>query len=155
MLLRAQLADSKENDEKLLEMNNSNSEGLKEQMAKQAADNIAVKASFDDAKRDTEELRNQLQIVDDFNEDDLLATDNSIGAEKNRNTSVWSKQREIMKWLNNSDLKQLKDSDEIIHAMCNVRAIGFHFFFLFECVWKSPYTFSFFFLNRTQNTKSF
>lgn len=120
MLLRAQLADRKENDEKLLEMNNSNSESFKEQLVKQETDCKEVKVSFEEAKRETEELRNQLQIVDDFNEDDLLTTETCLGADKNRNTTVWNKQKEIMKWLNNSDLKQLKDSDEIIHAMCNV-----------------------------------
>lgn len=121
MLLRAQLADSKENDEKLLEMNNSNSENIREQMARQEADCKAIKAEFEEAKRETEELKSQLQIIEDFNEDDLLLADNCMsGGDKNRNTTVWNKQKEIMKWLNNSDLKQLKDSDEIIHAMCNV-----------------------------------
>lgn len=129
MLLRAQIADSKENDEKLLEMNNSNSESIREQLAKQEVDCKAIKASFDEAKRETEELRNQLEIVEDFNEDDLLTTENCIGADKNRNTTVWNKQKEIMKWLNNSDLKQLKDSDEIINAMCNVSFIQQTFFY--------------------------
>lgn len=123
MLLRAQLADSKENDEKLQEMNNSNSESIREQMARQEADCKAIKAEFEEAKRETEELKTQLQIIEDFNEDDLLLADNCMsGGDKNRNTTVWNKQKEIMKWLNNSDLKQLKDSDEIINAMCNVSA---------------------------------
>lgn len=122
MLLRAQLADSKENDEKLQEMNNSNSENIREQMARQEAECKAIKAEFEEAKRETEELKSQLQIIndDDFNEDDLLSVENRIGGDRNRNTPVWNKQKEIMKWLNNSDLKQLKDSDEIINAMCNV-----------------------------------
>lgn len=120
MLLRAQLADTKEKDDKLLEMNNSNSESIREQMAKQEADCNAIKAEFDEAKRETEELKSKLQILDDFNEDDLLLDESCLGTDKNRNSTVWNKQREIMKWLNNSDLKQLKDSDEIIHAMCNV-----------------------------------
>lgn len=124
MLLRAQLADSKENDEKLQEMNNSNSENIREQMARQEAECKAIKAEFEEAKRETEELKSQLQIIEDFNEDDLLLADNCMsGSDKNRNTTVWNKQKEIMKWLNNSDLKQLKDSDEIIHAMCNVSSI--------------------------------
>lgn len=120
MLLRAQLVDSKENDGKLQEMNNSNSENIREQMARQEADCQAIKAEFEDAKRETDELRSQLEIIDDFNEDDVLAADNCMGGDKNRNTTVWNKQKEIMKWLNNSDLKQFKDSDDIIHAMCNV-----------------------------------
>ncbi|XP_031640152.1 sarcolemmal membrane-associated protein [Contarinia nasturtii] len=119
MLLRAQLADSKDNDEKLQEMNNSNSESIREQMARQEAECKAIKAEFEEAKRETEELKSQLQIIDDFNEDDLLSVENRIGGDRNRNTPVWNKQKEIMKWLNNSDLKQLKDSDEIINAMCN------------------------------------
>ncbi|XP_055314376.1 sarcolemmal membrane-associated protein [Sitodiplosis mosellana] len=120
MVLRAQLADSKENDEKLQEMNNSNSESIREQMARQEADCKAIKAEFEEAKRETEDLKSQLQIIEDFNEDDLLLADNCMsGGDKNRNTTVWNKQKEIMKWLNNSDLKQLKDSDEIINAMCN------------------------------------
>lgn len=121
MLLRAQLADSKENDEQLLELNNSNSDGIREQIARQEADCKAIKAEFEVAKRETEELRSQLEIIDDFNEDDLLTAENCLGGDKNRITTVWNKQKEIMKWLNNSDLKQLKDSDEIINAMCNVR----------------------------------
>lgn len=120
MLLRAQLVDSKENDGQLQEMNNSNSESIREQMARQEADCQAIKAEFEEAKRETDELRSQLEIIDDFNEDDVLAADNCMGGDKNRNTTVWNKQKEIMKWLNNSDLKQLKDSDDIIHAMCNV-----------------------------------
>lgn len=120
MLLRAQLANNKEKDDKLQEMNNSNSDSIREQMARQEIACKAIKAEFDEAKRETEELKSKLQILDDCNEDDLLLDDSSIGTDKNRNTTVWNKQKEIMKWLNNSDLKQLKDSDDIIHAMCNV-----------------------------------
>lgn len=120
MLLRAQLADTKEKDDKLQEMNHSNSESIREQMAKQEADCNAIRAEFDEAKRETEELKSKLQILDDFNEDDLLLDESCLSTDKNRNSTVWNKQREILKWLNNSDLKQLKDSDEIIHAMCNV-----------------------------------
>lgn len=117
MLLRAQLADSQEKEH---EYNISNSDSIREQMAKQELACKAIKAEFDEAKRETEELKSKLQIMDDFNEDDLLLDDSCIGTDKNRNSTVWNKQKEIMKWLNNSDLKQLKDSDEIIHAMCNV-----------------------------------
>lgn len=128
MVLRAQLADSKDKDEKLQEMNNSNSESIREQMARQEADCNAIKAEFEEAKRETDELRSKLQIIDDFNEDDLLlSNENRIGGDKQRNTTVWNKQKEIMKWLNNSDLKQLKDSDEIISAMCNVSLKSFPF----------------------------
>lgn len=151
MLLRAQLADSKEKDEKLQEMNNSNSESIREQMARQEADCKAIKAEFEEAKRETDELRSKLQILDDFNEDDLLlSNENRIGGDKQRNTTVWNKQREIMKWLNNSDLKQLKDSDEIIHAMCNVSLHLYPF---------NPHTATHlanrYWNYRTQNTKSF
>lgn len=124
MLLRAQIADSKENDEKLQEINNSNNESIIEQMTRQEVDCDAIKAEFDESKRESDDLRTELQIsMDDFNEDDLLAADKFISSDKNCNTTVWNKQKEIMKWLNNSDLKQLKESDEIINAMCNVSDI--------------------------------
>lgn len=137
MLLRAQLADSKEKDDKLQEMNNSNSESIREQMARQEADCKAIKAEFDEAKRESDELRSKLQLIDDFNEDDLdISSENRIGGDKNRNTTVWNKQKEIMKWLHNSDLKQLKDSDEIIHAMCNVSARIIYFLLIFTIIIK-------------------
>lgn len=155
MLLRAQLADSKEKDDRLQEMNNSNNESIREQMARQEADCKAIKAEFDEAKRETDELRSKLQIIDDFNEDDLLlSSENRIGGDKIRNTTVWNKQKEIMKWLNNSDLKQLKDSDEIIHAMCNVSGLLLIFCSTFA---KRTQTNQFVSLSnrRTQNIKSF
>lgn len=147
MLLRAQLADCKENNEKLQEMNNTNSESIREQIAKQETDCKAIKESFEAAKRETDELKTQLQIIDDFNEDDLLNTENSFRCDKNRN---WNKQQEIMHWLNNSDLKHLKDSDEIINAMCNVSQMDSELVFYSEK--KINFFYSFFF--RIQNTKN-
>lgn len=121
MLLREQLAASSTDNFSLQEMINSNSESIREQIAKQETDCKAIKAEFDEAKRGTAGLKSQLQITEDFNEDELLAAESCVVADKNRSSTIWNKQNEIMKWLNNSDLKHLKDSDEIIHAMCNVR----------------------------------
>lgn len=146
MLLRAQLADCKENNEKLQEMNNTNSESIREQIAKQETDCKAIKESFEAAKRETDELKTQLQIIDDFNEDDLLNTENSFRCDKNRN---WNKQQEIMHWLNNSDLKHLKDSDEIINAMCNVSQMNFRVVFFFY----SENKINFFLIRLFQDTK--
>lgn len=123
MMLRAQLADSKEINDKLLlqEMNLSNNECIREQLAKQEADCNAIKEGFEVARRETDELKSQLQILDDFNDNGFsIKNEISINSDKNQNSTLWNKQQDIVHWLNNSDLRQLKDSDEIIHAMCNV-----------------------------------
>lgn len=121
MLLRQQLAEKENNDKLLQEVNNSNNDSIRVQMAKQEADCKAIKESFEAAKRETAELKTRLQLVDDFNESDLLITDaDCFTGDKNRSSALWNKQQEIMHWLNNSDLKQLKESDDIINAICNV-----------------------------------
>lgn len=116
VLLRTQLAEIKDNNDKLNDIN-SNSENMHEQLARQESNCKAIKESFEAARRETNEIKAQLQIIDDFNEDDLFNTENGLRCDKNRN---FNKQREIMHWLNNSDLKHLKDADQIINAMCNV-----------------------------------
>lgn len=127
MLLRTQLADKENNDKLLMELNNSNNESIRVQMAKQEADCKAIKESFEAAKRESEELKTRLQLEDEINESDLLASDGDITTmEKTRSSAIWNKQQEIMQWLDNSDLKQLKDSEEVINAMCNV---SFHLFY--------------------------
>lgn len=126
MMLRAQLANSKEINDKLLlqEMNLTNNECIREHLAKQEADCNAIKEGFEVARRETDELKSQLQIIDDFNDNDFsIRNEISINSDKNRNSTLWNKQQDIVHWLNNSELRQLKDSDEIIHAMCNVRHI--------------------------------
>lgn len=116
VLLRTQLGEIKDNNDKLNDIN-STSESMHEQLARQESNCKAIKESFEAARRETNELKAQLQIIDDFNEDDLFNTENGLRCDKNRN---FNKQQEIMHWLNNSDLKHLKDSDQIINAMCNV-----------------------------------
>lgn len=115
-LLRNQLVASKENNEKLSqEMINSTTENIRAQLAQQESDCKAIKESFEAAKRENEELKNRLQIIEAINEIEMANSED----DENKNITMWNNQA-ILHWLNNSDLKHLKGSEDIISAMCNV-----------------------------------
>lgn len=121
-LLRSQLVASNENNEKLSqEVNNANAESIRAQIVKQEFDCMQIKESFEAAKRENDELKNRLQLIESINETETrMANENgSDSSDKNKNLSMWNKQA-ITHWMNNSDLKLLKESDDIINAMCNV-----------------------------------
>lgn len=121
-LLRSQLVASNENNEKLSqEVNNANAESIRAQIVKQEFDCMQIKESFEAAKRENDELKTRLQLIESINETELrLANENgSDSSDKNKNITMWNKQA-ITHWMNNSDLKLLKESDDIINAMCNV-----------------------------------
>lgn len=123
-LLRSQLVASNENNEKLSQ-EKSDVESIRAQIVKQEVDCMQFKENFEAAKRENDELKNRLQLIENINESELrVANENeSDTSDKNKNITMWNKNA-ITHWMNNSDLKLLSESDDIINAMCNVSVTG-------------------------------
>lgn len=96
-------------------------EKMHNQLSKQTDDNQLVNECLDTVKKENDELKNRLQLIENINASELIsAEDEDDPSDTNKNlTSSWNKTA-IMDWLNKSDLRHLRESEDIINAMCNV-----------------------------------
>lgn len=129
VLLRSQLIASNENNEKLSqEVNNVNAESIRAH----DFDCKTIKESFETAKRENDELKNRLQLIENINDNELMLANEESASDSNKNITMWNKQA-ILHWLN-PDLKQARESDDIKNPKCNVSTLVFlikiRFFFL-------------------------
>lgn len=130
-VLRSQLDSGKELNkqltDKIIELETAKGvmsvemDDLQKQFSKQTDDTQMISDSLETVKKENEELKNRLRLIENINASELINVDDDEEiSDTNKNlTSPWNKSA-IMDWLNNSDIRNQKGSEGIINAMCNV-----------------------------------
>lgn len=130
-VLQGQLENSKETNkqltEKIVELETASGalsgemDEIQKQFNQQVEDTLLISTCLETTRKENEELRNRLQLIENINASELInADDDGEISDTNKNlTSSW-KQTAIMDWLKNSDIRNQKESEGIINAMCNV-----------------------------------
>ena len=105
------------------EQHNAVTQNLYGQLAQQVRECQAEKDRSEGAQKENEELKNRLQLIENLNASELIIAEQDSDSDSNKNNTMWNKPA-IMHWLSNSELKNLKESEDIINAMCNVSVIA-------------------------------
>lgn len=125
-VLRSKLKASTDANDELqtkLESLEVDNNALSDQCAlikKQAVDSELIRDDLETAQNEIEELKGRLQLIQNMNAEDYDSSDS------NKNLTSSCNKPAIMDWLNNSDLKNQKESEDIINAMCNVSIYFFY-----------------------------
>lgn len=104
-------------------------EDVQKQFRRQTEETQLISSCLESTKKDYEELRNRLELIETINASELInADDDEEISDTNKNLTSSYNKSAIMDWLKNSDIRNQKESEGIINAMCNVSCVTFRLF---------------------------